>query len=242
MEFHRRFNSIKESTIHSLEKCHIAVVTVVYLLTSVLPVHAHKKFVEEKYDTLCKSETHLILFGKLNLYWNAFSYGLFHGLLEELVQKDKTFENIKVEMMGYIDEMEKFKETTTLVLFCEVAPDVFGLPEDDNPPPGFQKMVTEHHWPETVTLKSVGEFQRKFSHVLGLAECAMLVNRIRRSCFEITWFAALPASVIQLLRGSEDAVKVFSNFKVVFAVIDGECVYQQHLQVYVIHNTISCVC
>ena len=45
---HRWFNHVKESTIKYLEKCQIAVMTVVYLLTSILSVDEHKKFLEEK--------------------------------------------------------------------------------------------------------------------------------------------------------------------------------------------------
>ena len=38
---HRWFNCVKESTIKCLEKCRIAVMTVVYLLTSILSVDEH---------------------------------------------------------------------------------------------------------------------------------------------------------------------------------------------------------
>ena len=65
---HRWFNRMKESTIKCLEKCRIAVITVVYLLTSILSVDEHKKFLEEKHKVLRKCEDHLELFGELNLH------------------------------------------------------------------------------------------------------------------------------------------------------------------------------
>ena len=131
---------------------------------------------------------------------------------------------MKKEIVEYDKDMKKFRETTTLVLFCQVDPDLLDLDEADTPPPGFSTMVTEHQWPETVTLSDVEEFRKKFLHQFELPECAMMVNRIRRKCFEITWFAVLPPIVIQSLRESPP-VALFKNFQVVSVEIDGELIY-----------------
>lgn len=194
---------------------------VVYLLTTVLSISEHSKYLEEKQKVLRKSEDHLELFGHLNLYWNYLSFDLFDGLIDELSQENSGFNWIKEEMEKYKKEMQKFKESTTLVLFCEVQ-----QPTEADPPPGFRKLVTEHQWPETVTLKDVEDFRKRFLHTLGLPECAMMVYRIRKKCFEITWFGVIPESVGQLLRESDGTVEVLKDFKVISVEIDGECVYQ----------------
>ena len=219
--FHRRFSSIKDSTIKCLEKCCITILRVVYLLTNVMNIGEHKKYLEDKQQVLRKSEDHLELFGSLNFYWNYLSFDLFDGLINELSQENSEFNEIKEEMEKYKREMEKFRESTTLVLFCEVQQHT-----ETDPPPGFQKLVTEHQWPETVTLKDVEDFRKRFLHTLGLPECAMMVYRIRRKCFEVTWFGVIPESVGQLLRGSDGTMEVLKDFKVISVEIDGECVYQ----------------
>ena len=223
--FHQRFTSIIESTVECLEKCRIAVAKVVFLLTSILAVGEHKKFLEEKTESLTESKDHWILFGKLNLYWNPFSYSLFQGLLDNLTVRNKEFKEIEGQMKVYEEDMGKFRESTALVLFCHVAPDMLGLPEAD-PPSGFQKMVIEHQWPETVTLKDIEEFRKRFSRTYGLPQCAMMVNKIQRKCFEVTWFAVLPPEVVLALKKMEGTTEVFRDFKVISIEIDGECVYK----------------
>jgi hypothetical protein len=222
--FHTRFISITESTVECLEICRIAVVRVVFFLTSVLGVGKHKKYLEENIKNLKKSKDNWDLFSKLNFYWNPLSYSLLQGLLKNLTSKNKEFEEINKEIVEYDKDMKKFRETTTLVLFCQVAPDLLALGKAD-PPPGFSTIVTEHQWPDTVTLSDVEEFRKKFLHNSELPECAMIVNEITRKCFEITWFAVLPPIVIQSLRESPP-VTLFEDFKVVSLDIDGEHIYR----------------
>ena len=220
--FHQRFNSITESTVECLEICRISVVKVVFFLTSILAVGEHKRFLEEKNESLNESKNHWVLFGKLNLYWNPFSYSLFQGLLETLSIKNEQFTEINGKMTVYDQDMERFRENTKLILFCKVAPDLLGLSKADEPPVGFRKLVTEHQWPDTVTLKDVEKFRKRFLLIFGLPECAMMVHRIENKCFEITWFGVLPPTVLQLLKEPE----IISLLEVSSVEIDGECVDQ----------------
>ena len=151
-------------------------VTVVFLLTSALG--ECKGFLETKRKDLRKSEDHWELFEGLNLYWNYLSFGLLHGLIDDLFERNKAFGEIKKEMEKYSQGIQQFRARTKLVLFCEVHYSMLAI----NPllqPPGFRKMVTEHQWPETVTLKDVEEFRKRFLHTFGLQECAIMVHRIR---------------------------------------------------------------
>ena len=218
--FHRSFNSIKESTIKCLEKCRITVVTVVYLLTSALG--ECKGFLKTKRKDLRKSEDHWELFEGLNLYWNYLCFSLLHGLIEELFERNKEFGEIKEEMEKYSQDMQKFRARTTLKLFCQVDYGMLGITQQPCPPQGFRNMATEHPWPETVTLKDVEEFRKRFLLIFGLPECAMMVHRIENKCFEITWFGVLPPTVLRLLKEPD----IISLLEVSSVEIDGECVDQ----------------
>ena len=167
---HRWFNRVKESTTKCLEKCQIAVMTVVYFLTSILSVDEHKKYLEEKHKVLRRCEDHLELFGELHSHWNYLSPDLLDQLIEELILKDGAFESVGGEMAEYKREIHEFRKRTTLKLFCLVDPYT-----EENPPPDFKKMVTEHKWPSTITLEDVEEFRKKFIKSFNLIECATMV-------------------------------------------------------------------
>jgi hypothetical protein len=226
---HKRFSAIKESTIHCLERCRIKVMAVVYMLTSVLSVFEHKKYLKENHKALRQCEDHWELFGELNLHWNYLSYGLMDGLVDELACRNNAFITIQEQMTVYKEDMLEFRRRTTLVLFCKVSPTILRISEAD--PSGIsevdlQKMVTEHQWPQTVTLEDVEQFRKGFLRTFSLTECAVMVHRIRTGSFEVTWFVFLPPTIIQLLKESRGRIWVFKDFKVSSAVIDGELVYQ----------------
>ena len=220
--FHQRFSAIKESTIQCLEQCCMTVMTVVFLLTSALG--ECKGTLEKKLEDLSKSQDHLELFTQLNFYWNYLSFGLLHGLIDELFAKRNEFTEVQKEMEEYKQDMQKFKKNTKLVLFCQVDYSMLAINQPCDLPPGFSKMVTEHKWPQTVTLQDVEEFRKRFLLTLRLPECAMVVNRIQEGCFKITWFAVLPPSLVQQ---QENIIQVFVDYKVILVEINGECVYQQ---------------
>ena len=60
--FHRRFNAIKDMTIKRLEQCQMAVMVVVYTLTSIIAVGEHKMFLEGKHKVLHDSKNNWELF------------------------------------------------------------------------------------------------------------------------------------------------------------------------------------
>ena len=203
-------------------------VTVVFLLTSALG--ECKGFLKEECKALRKSEDHWELFTELNLYWNYLSFGLLHGLIDDLFERNEVFEKTKEEMEKYTQDIQKFRARTKLVVFCEVDYSMLAINpplQPCGPPPGFKNMVTEHQWPATVTLKDVEEFRKEFLLTFGLPECAIMVNRIRRGSFTITWFAVLPNTAVLTLKKTKG---VFRDFKVTLVKIDGEIVYQPSSQ------------
>ena len=166
--FRRKFNSIQMKTIQCLEKCQIAVKTVVFLLTSLFAVGEHKVFLEEKHKSLCRSEDHWELFGKLNFYWNYLSYDLLGQLIEDLIPKESSFVAISEEIADYTADLQNFRQRTTLELFCQMEPST-----DDDPPPGFRKMVVRHDWPDTITLEDVEKFLHAATTLENVLSCCI---------------------------------------------------------------------
>ena len=216
----KRFSIIQQSMIEGLDKCQIAVMTVVTLLSSVFgfDVGSAIRKTYHKDVNECKNNK---LFGYLNLYWNYLSFKPLSLLIEEPAFKNDAFASVRNEMCAYLEDIKVFRQNTTLVAFCSAVPYT-----EHDPPPGFQKMVTEHNWPETVTLREVEDFQNGFLDTFGLPEHAMMLGGIRRGSFSITWFALLPPTIVQHLKGSKGRIKVFNDFKVISVKLSGLLVYQ----------------
>ena len=228
----RRFNSMKMSTIQCLERCCIAVATVVYILTEIRALDQHRVFLEKKHKVLFRSKNHLELFTVLNFYWNYLAYDLLYQLLEQLTQKDDSFETIRADMTTYKTDLKKFRQCTRLDLFCRAeGSDSEDNGTDDDPPPGFRKIVVRHKWPNTVTLEDVERFRKRYMRKYDLQKCAMMLHSIRSGSFTVTWF--VPVTVIDILR-KKRAVEVYKEFEVsrleIYVQATAVCVYQTPAQ------------
>ena len=216
----KKFRLIRRSMIQCLNKCQIAVMTVVTLLTYVLDFKVREAVSESYHRDLsgCRE-----LFGYLNLYWNYLSFKPLSLLLDEPALMNDNFASVRKEMCAYLEDITKFVEDTTLVAFCSAVPYT-----EHHPPPGFQKMVTEHDWPETVTLREVKKFQKDFLDTFSLPEHAMMLDviKIKRGSFKITWFMMLPATTIRNLKESMGKIKAFRDFNVALVEIDNELLFQ----------------
>ena len=213
-------------TVKFLEKFGIAVKTVVFLLTSVFAVGEHKMFLEEKHKSLCQCKDHWELFGMLNFYWGYLSPDLLDKLIEELIPEESSFGAIGEEMEEYKTALQKFRQRTTLRLFCQA-----DTSTECDPPPAFRKIVVKHDWPDTVTLEDVEIFRHRYAQTYNLQKCAMMLHIIRPGSFTITWFVHV--SAIDILRKSR-AVKVYKEFKVsrleIYVQATAVCVYQTPVQ------------
>ena len=222
-DLHRRFNSLKMTTIQGLERCQIAVIRVVYILTTILAVYEHKEYLEEKQKSLSESKNHWELFGKLNLYWTYLSCDLLEHLIKELTLINKWFCKVAQETALYMKDLEKFRKHTTLILFCEAYPRTL----DKDPPPGFRKMVVEFELPEMTTLEDVEKFRRRYAGSYNLQTCAMMIlDSVRTGSFTVTWFISV--SVVEMLR-KKRALDVFTEFSVTkleIYTLTPICVYQ----------------
>ena len=200
-------------------KCQVAIVTVVSLITSILGFDVRKTFLEKDQKDLYECKDHWELFGYLNFYWNYLSFNLLQQLLNEHALKDCS--DMKKEMAVYANDVERFRQETTLLLFCRIGSEKYLLI-----PSGFQTMVTEHNLPETATLQDLEEFQRSFLNTFGLNDSAMMLEGVKMGSFKVTWFTHLQTTVIQHMKGSQGRIKTFRDFKVSFVSIDEECIFR----------------
>ena len=210
---------MKESTIQYLEKFKICVMAVACLLTSIEAIEEHEVFLRDNHKSMYECKQHWELFGWLNFYWSYLAYDLLYQLLEVLTLKEDSFSVVLEEMEEYKKDLEKFRKSTTLEVFCLAEPH-----RETDPPPDFRKMVVEHNWPNTVTLEDVELFRRSFQETYNLKKCALMVKSVKRGSFIVTWFVHV--SAVAILRKGR-AVKLMEQFQITRLEIDGNSVCPQ---------------
>ena len=217
----KRFGFIRKSAIECLDRCQIAVMTVVTLLSSVLRFDVRKAIRDSHHKDVSECKNNSELFGYLNLYWNYLSFKPLSLLLDELALKDD-FSNVRKELSAHFEDVKKFQQDTSLATFCLAVP----YNTEREPPPGLKKMISEHEWPEMAELSKVEKFEKSFLDTFGLpVEHAMMMDGIRTGSFKVTWFAVIPPTTLQLLKGSRGNIKSLRDFKVSTVEIDGQLVY-----------------
>lgn len=243
--FRGRFNAIKKSTMQCLGKCCVAVMTVVHMLMNIRAVDKHSMFPEKKHKAFFRRRSHLELFSLLDLYWNYLAHDLLDQLIQQLnvTENQSSFKTICKDMLTYNTDLQKFKKCTKLELFCQVAVSDYDDSTEDDPPPGFRKLVVRHQWRNTATLDDVEQFRKCYARKYNLQKCAMILHTCssRSKCFEITWF--VPVTVIDALR-KERALQVYREFEVssveIYVHTTGVCVYLNPLQTHVSLNRVLC--
>ena len=224
---YEKFRSIRKSTIRCLEKCQVAIITVVSLMSTILGFDVRGAFQKKHHKDLHECKDHWELFGYLNLYWNYLSFNVFNKLLQEPALM-KQLHLTRGEIDTYMQDMEIFQKNTTLIQFCQIPYKRHQLP------PGFQRMVTKHHWAETNVLREVEKFQKKFVDMFGLQHCAMIMEQVTLTrSFKVLWFAILPDTVVEQLKLSEGKIKVFQDFKVFSVTFDGDCIYNKYVSILI---------
>ena len=209
---------MKESTIACLEKFKIAVFTVAYMLTSIKALDEHELFLRDNHEKIHSCRQHWELFGWLNFYWNYLAYDLLYQLLEVLSRREMSFSVVLDEMEEYKKDLEAFRRSTTLELFCQAEPH-----READAPPDFRKMVVTHNWPNTVTLEDVESFRRRLQQTYDLKRCAVMVKSVRTGSFTVTWF--IHVSVVEILKKID--LGIIKEFQVTTLEVGGIRIYPQ---------------
>ena len=213
-QLEKRFKKLKKATRVCLERRKIPIKQIVDALTE-LPADdkdEHKLFLKRHLAALYNKSDHCELFGNLNvLNWNYLSYHLLEHLIKEFDLE------VKNDMEAYKTATQQFREETLLTLFCQTQ-----TKRHIKPSQGFQEMVAEFHWPDTVTLEVVEQFRQEYAYHYGLRECAMMIAEVRPGSFVITWL--IPESIVGKLKVKIPR-NILSKHSVTKLEISGACVY-----------------
>ena len=214
-EFEKRFRDVKVATKESLKKRNVAIEKIADALTS-LPaddMEEHKVFLKNNISDLYQATDHSELFGTMSFYWTYLSFQLLDYLIA-----DFALEEVKGQMEAYKRDLQHFRMQIPLKMFCQSQ-----KRRRVDPPPGFRKVVVEHHWPDTVTLEVVESFRQEFACHYRLRDCAMMLIYLEIGSFVITWF--VPESIAKLL-SENGAEKFFQKHSVTKLEIAGVSIYQ----------------
>ena len=215
VELKKAFNTLKDSVLNGLKKRRVLVDKVADVLTSLSPDDdkQHRLFLASHTSTLYKAANVSALFGTMNSHWDYLNPSLLDHLVTEF-----ELEGIKEQMEAYKSELQQFRMTTQLTLYCRVQ-----KRKRDRISPDFQEAVTEFDWPENVTLEVVEQFRQEYADHYNLHECAMMIAQVRPGSFIVTWF--IPESVVEKLKG-EVPRAILKKYSVTKLEIAGTCVYR----------------
>ena len=169
-DLNKRFQSLKNTVKHSLNKLRVSVERVADVLTSLSADENdhYRMFLETHISALFKAADISELFGTMNLHWNY----LDPAPLDYLAKKFES-EEPKQQMKVYKSDLQQFRIKTPLTLFCQTQ-----KRKRMKPPGEFREMVAEFDWPENVTLEDVEQFRREYASHYNLRDCAMMIAQV----------------------------------------------------------------
>ena len=192
------------------------VTQVVDALTS-LPadeVDEHKLFLKSHLHILCGASDLFELFGALSFNWNYLSYQLLDYLIREFDL------DVKADMEAYRKDLQQFRESTPLTLFCRTQ-----KRRHVDPPSQFQEVVAKFNWPDNVTLEVVEQFRQEYAWNYKLRECAMMLAEIRCGSFIVSWF--IPKAIVEKLKANIPRA-LLKKHSVIRLEIAKACVYHSN--------------
>ena len=215
-QFEKRFNKLKWATRDNLLKRQISVTKVVDALVD-MPTdmfEEHQQFVKNDVQVLYQEASLISLFAHERMVrkWNYLSYHLLEHLIKEF-----ELEREGEMMEEYKNDLQKFRETTPLKLFCKTQTKRRLKPSQE-----FKEVVAEFKWPDEVTLEDVEQFRQEYAYHYNLRECALMLALVRPGSFIITWY--IPQCIVEKLKVDvpEDLLKAYNTTKLEIA---GDCVY-----------------
>ena len=212
-QFERRFNGLKRAARTSLERINVSVKQVADALMD-LPaddMEEHKQFLESHLSILYQAHDQSELFGALGFNMNYLSYQLLEYLIFEFELE------VAEEMEVYKADLRRFRERTSLLLFCQTQKKRYV-----EPPSRFQEVVGKFKWPRDVTLEVVEQFRQEYAFHYNLRECAMMLVEVRPGSFVVAWF--VPESIVEKLK-IKIPEKILEKFATAELTIGGDCIY-----------------
>ena len=149
----------------------------------------HEFFVEKVKTELKKAESIEDIFLILDDYWDYLNY----SLLEHIVDRHVSSDEVKKEMTEYAKEISSFRMKTRLNIFYHVHK---RIPKVDEK---FRSVVTKQavSW-STATLEDVEKFRNDLCSELSLQTFSLQLAVVARGCVEITWL--VPPSLVAYIQ------------------------------------------
>ena len=125
-------------------------------------------FLKSHISALFRAANHSELFGIMNFHWNYLNPGLLNHLVQEF-----HLEEVKVKMEAYKSDLQQFRMSTPLMLFCQTQ-----QRKRIKLTPEFLESVFEFDWPEKITLETVEQFRQEYASHYSLQECALMISKV----------------------------------------------------------------
>ena len=125
--FQERFKTLREHTVQGLGKCHITVMAVLSILSTLHSVRDQQVFSGENQAALYECQHHQELFGALNFYCSYLMCDLFVHIVRELTTKHTSwFKDLLERVAQYESDLTEFKKNVTLKSFSGVKLNNYG--------------------------------------------------------------------------------------------------------------------
>ena len=222
-ELETRFNGLKNNTRERLVKQRRSVEDVVDALIDIPEdtFEEYKQFLEKNMRRLYKQANLKILFAKMKLVCSL-NY-LSYYLLEYLIKVFKLVAEGR-EMEAYKSDVQRFKVSTPLKIFCETQTKRRLIP-----PKEFEEVVGEFKWPDNVTLEVVERFRKEFACHYHLRECAMMLSQVLIGSFIVIWY--IPECIAGKLKENVP-IEILKKYNTAKLEIAGDCVYEVSRYIY----------
>ena len=135
-------------------------------------------FLAENMEQLSKASSNQVVFGILNMYWTYFQYHLL-----EHIMKQFSLTKLQEQMKAYKQELEIFKEETSLGVFGRAQDNCF----DSEIPDAFIKLVSHHDISQNSPLKEVEKIRLELKKEYSLEDCALMFFKMKWGSIIIVW-------------------------------------------------------
>ena len=200
ISFRQRFNSIRDATVKCLESSYQSSMTViVFFVASIIGIRVQESEVEKCFEKYEKNVVKLFKF--LDFYWNFYSYNILDKLIKKLAMKERLFESVKKDMEVYKEDMNKFRESTTMENM-RMQKELLAI--EKIPPDTVEIFIKKDSIKTDSTLKDLEEFHKEFSRFLQINECAILLKEIGDDEYVVAWYI-LPTDEEEVSFGYDNA-------------------------------------
>ena len=162
------FISLRNATREELEKAGVSaesLLDAIYDLPTAKKVQ-HREFLMKYEKHFSDCENIRSVFRKLSTYWNYMNIDILAHLITKF-----SFRCLYAQLEAYEVKLNHLMEQTTIMEYYEVEGDKTQI----QPPEGFIELVREHNWEQTIYLKGINDFRKKFAHEFDLHTCVLIL-------------------------------------------------------------------